>query len=191
MPARVLDVDRRRRQSSDRRARAPGPSSIAARRRVSSSQSGRAEEDHPLEARDSAATSSTIASSRGLERRRGDQHPASRLPQRVLELVRPVRRVDVDEDHADLRRRVLDQHPLGAVRAPDAEPVARLEPERQQPAGDLVDRRVELGVGVAQPLVAARPAPRGPVAPIRCVRGWPRSSPPARARQWIRLRARW
>src|SRR3954451_14099486 len=48
------------------------------------------------------------------------------LPEHVRELVRAVRRVDVHEDRADLRRRVLRQHPLRAVRRPDRD--ARFAP---------------------------------------------------------------
>jgi hypothetical protein len=89
-----------------------------------------------------------------LEGARGDQRAAAGLVQRVLEFVGPVGGVDVDEDHAELRRGELDEHPLGAVRAPDAEAVTALEPERKQPASHAVDRVVQLGVRVAQPLVA-------------------------------------
>src|SRR5919199_1778201 len=46
-----------------------------------------------------------LAVVRVLEARGEDQERAARLAQRVLELVRPVRGVDVDEDRADLRRR--------------------------------------------------------------------------------------
>ena len=70
-----------------------------------------------------------------LERRRGHEHAAPRLLQRVLELVRAIGRVDVDQDHADLGRRVLDQRPLGAVRRPDAEPVALAQAGRASAPG--------------------------------------------------------
>ena len=44
--------------------------------------------------------------------------------------------------------------PLGAVGTPDAEPLARLEAKRHQGASQLVDPLVQLGVAVAQVLVA-------------------------------------
>ena len=46
-----------------------------------------------------------------------------------------VGRVDVHQDRADLRRRVLQQHPLRAVRRPDADPVTLLDPAVEQAAG--------------------------------------------------------
>ena len=67
----------------------------------------------------------------------------------------PIRRVDVDEDHAELRRGELDERPLGVVRTPHADTVTHLEPERQEPAGDVVHRIVELRVREAEPLMAA------------------------------------
>jgi hypothetical protein len=88
----------------------------------------------------------------GLERRRGDQQAGPRLAQRVGELVRAVGRVDVDEDRPDPRRRVLHEHPLGAVGRPDADPLAALHAEPQQPGGQRVDARAELGIGPADAL---------------------------------------
>ena len=79
-----------------------------------------------------------------LERAGAEQQPHARLAQHVLELVRAVGGVDVDEDRADLGRRVLHEHPLGAVGRPDADAVARADPEMQQPGRRGVDRRVEL-----------------------------------------------
>ena len=90
-----------------------------------------------------------------LERGRRDQRPAAGLADRVGQLGGAVGGVEVDEHDPRLGGRVLDQDPLGAVRAPDARagrPAA--SPEREQPAGEAVDRRAELGVGVAQALVA-------------------------------------
>ncbi len=91
---------------------------------------------------------------RRLERARGDQRPAAGLGERVAQLGRPVRRVDVDEHRADPRGGELRQHPLGAVRRPDPDPVARLDAEREQRAGEPVGLRVELGVAEADALVA-------------------------------------
>ena len=97
---------------------------------------------------------------RRLERRGGEQHPAARLGERVLQLVGAVGRVDVDEDHADLGRGVLQQRPLGVVRAPQPDPVARLEPEREEALGAAVDaRRRARRTSTARP-GGGRPAPR-------------------------------
>src|SRR5256885_4766615 len=56
-----------------------------------------------------------------------------------------VRRIDVDEDDADLRGRILHEDPLRVVRAPDSDAVALFEAERHQTAGDAVDLARELG----------------------------------------------
>jgi hypothetical protein len=61
--------------------------------------------------------------------------------QRVLELARAVRRVDVDEDEADARRRELRDQPLVPVRRPDADAVAAAKAEREQPAAISSARR--------------------------------------------------
>ena len=45
---------------------------------------------------------------------------------------------------ADLRGRVLDEDPLGAVRRPDADPVALGDADLQERRRDPVDRIVEL-----------------------------------------------
>ena len=65
----------------------------------------------------------------------------------------PVRRVDVHEDDAGARRRVLDEDPLGAVGAPDTDPVTWREPAADERAGEPVDRRVERRVGHVHVLV--------------------------------------
>jgi hypothetical protein len=88
-----------------------------------------------------------------LERGGRDQHPAAGLAQHVLELRRPVGRVDVDEDDPGLRRRVLDERPLGAVRAPDPHPVAGLDAGGDERARCAVDGLAELRVRVAEVLM--------------------------------------
>ena len=90
---------------------------------------------------------------RGLERGGRDQHPAAGLAQHVLELRRPVGRVDVDEDDPRLRRRVLHERPLGAVRAPDPDAVAGLDPGGDEGPRRPVHGLAELRVGVAEVLV--------------------------------------
>ena len=89
-----------------------------------------------------------------LERRGGEEHPAARLVEGVGQLVGAVRRVDVDEDHADVGGGVLQQRPLGVVRAPQSDPVADLQAESEQPGAEPLDPLAELGVGPADALVA-------------------------------------
>ncbi len=69
------------------------------------------------------------------------------LVEHELQLVGAVRRVDVDQDDADLRRGVLDERPLGDVRRPDADPVALGQPRREQPERHRVDVVAQLAVG--------------------------------------------
>ena len=90
---------------------------------------------------------------RRLERRSGEHHAAARLLEHVRQLVRAVRRVDVDEDHPDVGRGVLKQRPLGVVGAPQADPVAGLQPEPHQPGAEPLDPLRELVVGPPQSLV--------------------------------------
>src|SRR3712207_1208 len=85
----------------------------------------------------------------GLELRRAHQHRDAGLLQHVGQLVGPVGRVDVDQDRAELGRRVLDEGPLRTVGRPDADPVALVHTERVQPEGDRVDPGDELRVGEA------------------------------------------
>ena len=124
----------------------------------------------------------------GLERGRGDQHPAAGLAQDVLELGRPVGRVDVDQDDPGLGRRVLDERPLGAVRAPDPDAVAGLDPGGDERARRAVHGLAELRVRVAQVLVdgderlAIRRTARS------CGPGCPRSCRPAAAWTTSRMR---
>ena len=117
-----------------------------------------------------------------LEAPRRDQHRAARLPQRVLELVRPVGRIDVDEDRADLGGRELDDHPLRVVRRPDADPVAARHAGRHHPARAPIDLGVQLVVRPADALVARDERIRGAVGRDRLV-----PHPPDRLRAERRL----
>ena len=81
-----------------------------------------------------------------------DQRRDTGLVENVLQLVGAVAGVDVDEDGADLRGGVLGQRPLRAVRRPDADPVTRLHPDREQRPGQIVDVSAQLGVGPPLPL---------------------------------------
>ena len=82
-----------------------------------------------------------------------DQEAGAGLVERVLELARPVRRVDVDQDRAHRRGRVLHDHPLVAIGGPDADAVAFLHTARHQAASDLLALRDELAVGRAVALM--------------------------------------
>ena len=99
----------------------------------------------------------------GLEAAGRHQRPAADLVQRVVQLVGAVGRVDVDQDQAGLGGGELGDHPLGIVGRPDADPVAGLEAQRQEPGGEGVDLGVQLGVGPADRLLAHDQG--GPVGP--------------------------
>ena len=45
-----------------------------------------------------------------------------------MDLLCAIGGVEIDENRADPRRGVLDQHPLGVIRAPDADPIAGVDP---------------------------------------------------------------
>ena len=102
---------------------------------------------------------------RALERLRRDQHPASGLPERILELGGPIGGVEVDEDHPELGRRVLNERPLVPVRAPDPHPIGRPHAGAEERAGDSLDRRTELPP--AQPHVLRTRHERVAVGPSR------------------------
>ena len=76
------------------------------------------------------------------------------LIERVFELTQPVGRVDIDEDRANLRRSVLHDRPLCSVRAPDPDPVSPFDAQGQQRARRTVHFPKQVGVGVAQILMA-------------------------------------
>ena len=108
----------------------------------------RAQPDRALERRQLAADLVDHGDvARALELRGRHQHPAAALLQHVGHLVRAVRGVDVDEDRTDLGRGVLDQHPLGVVRAPDADALPLGQPAGQQAPCHPVDLVVEGAVG--------------------------------------------
>src|SRR5271157_3970826 len=58
------------------------------------------------------------------------------LFQRVLNLVRAIADVEVDEDGADFRGGKLRKHPFGAVRGPNSHAVAFLNADCHQGAGE-------------------------------------------------------
>src|SRR5262249_31426475 len=73
------------------------------------------------------------------ETRSGDENRYARLPERVLELAKAVRRIDVHEDRADLGRAVLRNHPLCWTRTPDTAAIAPFDAEREESARDPFD----------------------------------------------------
>ena len=152
-PARVLDVDR---VVERQRGHARGDRVAVGLAGAELVPLGTVDEDGPLErvdrARDLVDHRRVVA---GLERAGAEQQPHAGLAQHVLELVRAIGRVDVDEDRSDLRGGVLHDHPLDAVGRPDPDAVAGADPGAQEPGRRGVDRRVELRVGQAHVLVAA------------------------------------
>ncbi|MNN18924.1 hypothetical protein D3C81_1321440 [compost metagenome] len=90
----------------------------------------------------------------GLEGVGADQPATAGLLERVFEFGEAVGRIDVDQHHAGLGTGELGDGPLGAVRRPDAEALARLQAEGDEGAGTAVDRRGQLGPGETQALVA-------------------------------------
>jgi transposase len=75
---------------------------------------------------------------------RRDQRAAARLVERIVELVQPVGRVDAHQHQAGPRGGELRQHPFGVVGRPDADAVARLQPQGQETGGQPVDRVAKL-----------------------------------------------
>ena len=124
--------------------------------------------DHMLAGRDRLGLERTRARHRQLRHQRRQHLDVVRLAEtacrhenadtglieRVFELAQSVGRVDIDEDRANLRRRVLHDRPLRGVRAPDPDPVSSLDPKRQQRARRTVHLLQQVGVGVAEILMA-------------------------------------
>ena len=98
----------------------------------------------------SAVRASVVA---GHERIHCHQHRGPRLVEHIFQFGGPVRGVDRDQDRADAGRRVLHQHPLRVVGAPDPDSVALGHAGGHQPAGHPIDLSSELGVAVAQTLL--------------------------------------
>ena len=108
----------------------------------------------------------------------GDQQPAAGLPQRVLQFVRAVRRVEVHQDHAGPRSGVLQHHPFGPVRRPDAKAIAHGQAGTDQGRRGLVHGGIELGVGVSDVLGQVDHARPRSGTERRCGAGSHRSSRP-------------
>ncbi len=92
---------------------------------------------------------------------RSEQQRDAGLPQHECEFVASVGRVDIDQDRPDPSGRVLHQHPVDAVRSPDADPVARREAAGKHAQRELIDGRIEFGV--AQPAAGYELDDRVPV----------------------------
>ena len=86
---------------------------------------------------------------RCLEADGADQRAAADLVERVFQLGKAIGRVDVDQHEPDARGRELRQQPFPAVGRPDADAVALIHAERQQPGGQRVDRLGQLVPGKA------------------------------------------
>ncbi len=98
-----------------------------------------------------------------------NQRLAADLVHRIVELVRAIRRIDVDEDEARLGGGELRQHPFGVVGRPDADALARLEVERDQSGREIVGAAAQFLVSPANRLMthnqrrAVRRRPGDPV----------------------------
>ena len=88
-----------------------------------------------------------------LERFGGDQRPALDLVEGVFELGQAVGGIDVDQDEPGLRCGELGHRPFAVVGRPDADAMARLEPEREQACGECVDLLRERAVAPAHVLM--------------------------------------
>src|SRR5579859_830570 len=94
---------------------------------------------------------------RSLQPLSADEQPGARLIEHELEFPGAVSRVDVDQDRADLGRRVLGDRPFRAVRRPDTYPVALLDPHFQQPERQRIDVSGEFRIGPPSPGLRVRP----------------------------------
>jgi hypothetical protein len=83
-----------------------------------------------------------------------DEELDADLDERVLELCRLVRGIDVDENRTHTRRRELRHDPLVSVRRPDADAVALLDAAGKEAPGCEVDLLTQLGVRRSVALVA-------------------------------------
>ena len=80
------------------------------------------------------------------------QRLAAHLVERVFQFRQAIRGIDAHENRADFRGRVLGDHPLRAVRRPDAYAVPNIDAQREQSAGERIHARAKLGPGPAHVL---------------------------------------
>ena len=83
----------------------------------------------------------------GLETFGRNERAALNLVECILKLVSSVRRVDTDHNGADLGCSQLHHDPLDAVGPPDSHAIARLNPQRQKPCGQLIHVLLQHFVG--------------------------------------------
>ena len=89
-------------------------------------------------------TSRMDAGDEGLDRD-GDDRRGLALADEVIDVTRAQRRVRGHENRADLGERELQDDPLGNVRRPDDDALARRDAGGHQPARDRVGFVLELG----------------------------------------------
>ena len=85
---------------------------------------------------------------------REDQSLAADLVQCVFEFAAAIRGIDVDQDEPRLGGGKLGQYPLGAIRRPDADPVAWSKSEFQETDREAVDSWRAAAIGPAHLLVS-------------------------------------
>ena len=90
----------------------------------------------------------------GAEPAREDQQPHARLLERMAQLHGLVGGIDVHQDGADARGRVLRDDPLEPIRRPDADAIARLDADGQECPRDLGRLAPQLPIGGAVALRA-------------------------------------
>jgi hypothetical protein len=90
----------------------------------------------------------------GFERRRCHQCRAFHLVQRVIELGDAIGRVDGDQNEPGLGGGELGDHPFGVVRRPDADAIARHQPECQQAGCEIVNAGAQFAPGQPHRLLA-------------------------------------
>src|SRR5262249_20670188 len=90
---------------------------------------------------------------RGFVRWTNDERGAARLTERIVELSDTVGRIDVDKNRPDLGRGELCDDPLGVVWRPNADPVALLDSQGEETAGEAIARVLKLGVAESHPLM--------------------------------------
>ncbi len=101
---------------------------------------------------------------RRLETLGENERLAAHLVERVFELGNAIGRIDVHQNEAGLGGGELGEHPFAVVGRPDANALAGIKPERQQPGGEPVHGLLQRTVAHAHLLVAHDQ--RGPVRPF-------------------------
>src|ERR1700691_3247700 len=82
----------------------------------------------------------------GLEALGEDERLATDFVERVFKLGSAIGRIDIDQDEARFGGGELREYPFVVVWRPDADAVAWLEIERQEPGGELVDLLAQFAV---------------------------------------------